>query len=468
MIDAARNMSAAATLAPTPPGLRAGRGPGGVFPVPRKRLIIVSLGPVSEVAASIVRMAQRLEWPTLTVTELDKVTWATSVNKPALVVVAGNGQLQENMAVIEAVRNTGKCPVVVIDDLSSQGVMKTLVAGADTVIGTEIREDELAARLLALMRRSAAGSDSGARYLTAGELHVDLWARETHSSGKPLGLSSTEFRLLVCLMEQAGQTVPTNRILYRVWGWGGEEGLNALRIYMTRLRHKLGESGKESSFIRSVRGQGYLFVPRVIEHGDRETLPSAHGGVEIMQRLVGKCEVLNNAPDIATAAENIVEALVSEGTVDAVGLHLTEGSSLKLIAHRGFSAAWEDAARDLLLMDSRFASIQAVTTAEPIQVLRLQGKGYPGTSVACSEEGPGTYLFVPIKNAGTVIGTMGILRHSLEPYGPMTMSYLQAVAALCGTSLGVRSRARQRSDSAPTTVPNEKSQPGDEFSDVGT
>lgn len=441
MASVAGNISAVAPLSSAQAGRRAVRGPGGVFPIPHQRLIVVSLEPENETAAPVLRMAQRLDWPALIISERDKITWTVAVNKPALVVIAGCTEVQEQETVIEAVRNAGRCPIVVVDDLSSRGVLKALTAGADTVITTATRDEEMAARLLALVRRSAAGSDSGARYLSAGNLHVDLWTRDAHLAGIPLALSNTEFRLLVCLMEQAGKVVPANRILYRVWGWGGDEGLNTLRIYVTRLRQKLGESAKEPIFIRSVRSQGYLFGPGVIEHGDRETLPSEDGGAEIMERLVGKCDVLNNAPDIATAAENIVEALVSEGTVDAVGLHLTEGNSLKLLAHRGFTAVWEEAAQDLLLMDSRFASIQAVTTAEPIQVLRLHRKGYPGTSVACSAEGPGTYLFVPIKNAGTVIGTMGILRHSIEPFGPMTMSYLQAVASLCGTSLSARTQA---------------------------
>lgn len=441
MASAAANMSSVGSPVSVQAGRQARRGPGGVFPVPRQRLIVVCFQPENDIAASVLRMAQRLDWPSLVISERDKVTWAVSVNKPALVVVIGSAELQGPSTVVEAIRAAGKCPIAVIDDLSSRGVMKALIAGADAVMPATIRDEELAARLLALVRRGAAGSDSGARYLSAGELHVDLWTRDAHLAGRQLALSNTEFRLLVSLMEQAGQTVPASRILYRVWGWGGDEGMNTLRIYVTRLRHKLGETSKEPTFIRSVRSQGYLFAPRVIEHGDRESLPSGDGGAEIMERLVGKCDVLNAAPDIATAAENIVEALVSEGTVDAVGLHLTERESLKLIAHRGFTAAWEEAARDLLLMDSRFASIQAVTTAEPIQITRLHRKGYPGTSVACSAEGPGTYLFVPIKYAGAVIGTMGILRHSSEPFGPMTMSYLQAVASLCGTSLGARTTA---------------------------
>lgn len=418
-----------------PASRRPRTGAPAVFPIPRQRLAIVGANP-SHLAVQVAqRTAEKLGWPHLLVTDRSEVVWAITVNKPALVVVTG-GDVPALLEDITAIRAAYKGPIAALDVLSPQATVTALVTGADTVLTPELRDDELGARLLALVRRTAEGSESGARYLTSGGLSVDLWRKEVTLDRATLRLSSTEFRLLVCLMESAGQIVPWSRILHRVWGWADAD-VNMLRIYVTRLRKALGEKASSPRFIRSVRGHGYMFAGSVIEAGDRES-DVVEGELPMMQRLAAKCTELAATTDVGSAAERIASGLVTEGTVDAVGLHLLDGDVLRLIANSGFTTEWEDMARELVMTDSRFASAQAVTTAAPVQVLRLRTRTFPGTSEACIAETPGNYLFVPLMYAGTAIGAMGVLRHSTEPIGPLTLSYLSAVAALCGTCLGPR------------------------------
>ncbi len=264
---------------------------------------------------------------------------------------------------------------------------------------------------------------------------VDLWRKAVTLDRKPLHLSPTEYRLLVCLMECAGRTVPWNRILHRVWGWA-EADLNMLRIYITRLRKALGENASAPRFIKSVRGHGYMFAPSVIEAADSES-DTVDGELPMMQRLAAKCTELATATDIAGAASRIAESLVVEGTVDAVGMHLSDGEVLRLVGQFGHSTEWEQVARELALVDERYASIQSVRRAQPVQLLRSRSHTFPGTNAAVSD-GPGTFLFVPISHAGETIGSLGVVRRFDEPFGPLTISYLQAVAALCGACLGPR------------------------------
>ncbi|MGW0044569.1 winged helix-turn-helix domain-containing protein [Rhodococcus sp. NPDC003348] len=418
-----------------PTSRRPRSGPPAVFPIPRQRLAIVGAAADHPSVQAAQRSAEKLGWPYLLVTDRTEAVWAITVNKPALVVVAG-GETPVCLEDVTAIRNGYKGPIVMLDNLSPSTTVSALVTGADTVLSPDLRDDELGARLLALVRRTAEGSESGARFLTSGGLSVDLWRKEVTLDRTPLRLSSTEFRLLVCLMESAGQNVPVNRILHRVWGWADAD-VNMLRIYVTRLRKALGEKASSPRFVRSVRGHGYMFAGSVIEAGDRES-DVVEGELPMMQRLAAKCAELAATTDVGSAAERIVSGLVTEGTVDAVGLHLLDGDVLRLIAHSGFTTAWEDMARELTVADGRFASTQAVTTAAPVQVLRLRTRTFPGTSEACGAESPGNYLFVPLMYAGKAIGAMGVLRHSIEPIGPLTLSYLSAVAALCGTCLGPR------------------------------
>jgi len=260
-------------------------------------------------------------------------------------------------------------------------------------------------------------------------------------------------------MESAGQIVPWNRILHRVWGWA-EADVNMLRIYVTRLRKALGESASAPHFIRSVRGHGYMFAGSVIEGGDREAVV-VDGELPMVQRLAAKCTELAATTDVSSAAERIVSGLVAEGTVDAVGLHLLDGNVLRLIAHSGFTTEWESTAQEFAVADNRFASSQVMATAEPVQVLRLRTRTFPGTSKACAAQSPGNYLFIPILYAGTPIGSMGLLRHSTEPIGPLALSYLKAVSALCGTCLGPRWAERTPFDNVepyPLSVPSPRAE----------
>src|SRR5690606_6885386 len=256
--------------------------------------------------------------------------------------------LPPDVVTVERARRATRAPIAVMGEVAGPQSVALLAAGADVVLPVNIREEELGARMLALVRRAAEGSDAGARYLVSGPLRIDLWQREATLDTEPLPLTGTEFRLLVCLMEADGQVVPSSRLISRVWGWAGaHDGLNTLRIGIARLRKKLGDDTRAPRFVISVRGAGYRFGGRVTELAAREEerREDRSGDLLRAERLARRCEELAEAPDARSAASQVVRSLIHEGTLDAVGLHLIEGDSLRLIAHHGFSAAWEQAAR---------------------------------------------------------------------------------------------------------------------------
>lgn len=421
-------------------------GAAAVFPVPSQRLALVDLGGRSPRLPQVAAMAEKLDWSLLHLQDADELSWALTVNRPAIALIALAEDLPADPAVIDQVRRATRAPIAVLADTSPSQSVTLLVAGADTVVPVGIREEELGARLLALVRRTAEGSDAGARYLVSGPLRVDLWQREATLDVRPLHLTRTEFRLLVCMMEAGGQLVPANRLVSRVWGWaGGDDGLNTLRIGVGRLRRKLGDDVHAPRFVLSVRGSGYRFSGQVTEVGAREEGHQASDtGSDLLlaERLARRCEELASAPDARSAAELVTRSLVNEGTVDAVGLHLLDGDRLRLIAHHGFSAAWQQAARELRLADSGFAAVGTLSAEEPLQLRRFPPtSGYTRTAELARVELPGTYLFVPFRSGSRVVGTMGLHRHSAEPFGPLSISYLKAVGALCGVCLGARWQA---------------------------
>lgn len=423
-----------------------------VFPVPDRRLAIVALrgphahaGVVPTHQLLVEQAAAALDWSTFAVSNAAELAWSLTVNRPAAVAVVGSTAAPPDPELIERVRAATRAPVLVLGAFSANRIIDLLTAGADTVAAPAIRPAELGGRLLALVRRAAGGSDSGARYLAAGPLRIDLWQHEATLDQQPLALTATEFKLLVCLMEADGRSVPSDRIVARVWGWAGDDaGPNLLRINVMRLRRKLGERATDARLVLSVRGTGYRFGAQVTELGEREDRPPADASSDLLlaQRLARRCEELASAPDAAQAAQRVIESLITEGTVDAAGLHLLRDDRLQLVAHRGFSAAWEDAARELQLVDSGYGAVRALGSTEPLQLRPARAPRFPGTAQLTRAELPGTYLFVPLRSGDAVVGAMGLHRHSDEPFGPLTITYLRAVGALCGVCLEPRPLSR--------------------------
>ena len=73
-------------------------------------------------------------------------------------------------------------------------------------------------------------------------------------------LTSTEYRLLEELARHPGQTLPHGLLLERVWGdgWAGDPGY--LKVFVRRLRRKLGDDARQPRYIQTDWGIGYRFV----------------------------------------------------------------------------------------------------------------------------------------------------------------------------------------------------------------
>jgi len=77
---------------------------------------------------------------------------------------------------------------------------------------------------------------------TLGGLSVDIWRRRVTLHGRDIRLTPVEFGLLALLVRKAGQVVTQREILKEVWNSKPEKHGHYLRIYMQRLRQKLGDN----------------------------------------------------------------------------------------------------------------------------------------------------------------------------------------------------------------------------------
>ena len=131
--------------------------------------------------------------------------------------------------------------------------VKGLDSGADDYVAKPFDLHELAARLRALIRRSAG---EAAPRLRVGELELDPAARRAQFKGRPVELPAREFALLHALMLNAGRVLTREQLAERLYAWGDEVESNAIDVHVHHLRRKLAPR-----LIRTVRGVGYL-LPR--------------------------------------------------------------------------------------------------------------------------------------------------------------------------------------------------------------
>ena len=124
--------------------------------------------------------------------------------------------------------------------------------GADDYVAKPFAMSELAARVRALIRRSQA--QAGPK-VVHGPLMLDTVARRAFLNGEPLELAGREWAVLEVLLAKVERVVSKDAIIQAVANWGEELSLNAIEVYVSRLRAKLESAGIR---IRTVRGFGYM------------------------------------------------------------------------------------------------------------------------------------------------------------------------------------------------------------------
>ncbi|MBS0535504.1 MAG: response regulator transcription factor [Proteobacteria bacterium] len=161
----------------------------------------------------------------------------------------------DGLTLVKRLRSAGlRTPILFLTNLGGlDDRVEGLNAGGDDYLVKPFAFPELLARVNALGRRPVAATET---VLRVGDLEMNLLDRGVKRAGRPVLLQPREFRLLECLMRQAGRVVTRTMLLEMVWDFHFDPKTNIVETHISRLRAKI-DRGQTHELIHTVRGAGY-------------------------------------------------------------------------------------------------------------------------------------------------------------------------------------------------------------------
>lgn len=161
---------------------------------------------------------------------------------------------------VERVRTLASTPIVVT---SSEATVGSLQRGFDLQVDAFLVRpfaiEELVMRLNAVRERKTGENGRRGWLFQRHGLTINWRSCEVCVHGKPVDLTSTEFKLLTYLVQRKGWVLSHNQILSEVWGpeYMGEK--DRVKLYVWYLRQKIEEEPSHPKLILTKRGLGYTF-----------------------------------------------------------------------------------------------------------------------------------------------------------------------------------------------------------------
>jgi len=167
----------------------------------------------------------------------------------------------DGVEICRAVREESDVPIVMVTArVEEEDRLAGLDLGADDYVTKPFSPRELAARVRAVLRRTARnGAADGPSELTYNGIKVNIKTRVVHVGTKKLNLTPTEFSLLAMLMREPGRIFTREQIIDEVFGYDFDGFNRTVDAHVTNVRRKIEPNPKKPRYVHTVYGVGYRF-----------------------------------------------------------------------------------------------------------------------------------------------------------------------------------------------------------------
>ena len=166
--------------------------------------------------------------------------------------------IMSGVEVIQQWRQLGRdFPVLILTARGRwQEKVEGLEAGADDYMVKPFHQEELQARVRALLRRSAGVAQSS---VTSGPVVLDTSSQSVQVNGEPLELTAYEYKVLEYLLFNTGKVISKTELTEHIYDQDFDRDSNVIEVFVGRLRKKL-DPDNSLKPIETLRGRGYRWA----------------------------------------------------------------------------------------------------------------------------------------------------------------------------------------------------------------
>lgn len=177
--------------------------------------------------------------------------------------------VEDGLTLVNSIRKTSNAGIIILTGkIEPVDRIVALELGADDYVSKPCDLRDLLARVRSVLRRTAGAIDDDSSgeetWLAFGDWRLNLDARQLLSgSNVEIPLTTAEFDMLAAFVKNRRCVLSRDRLLDLTHGRLGSPFDRVVDNLVSRLRRKLGYDPKNPSFIKTVRGVGYMFSPMV-------------------------------------------------------------------------------------------------------------------------------------------------------------------------------------------------------------
>jgi DNA-binding response OmpR family regulator len=198
----------------------------------------------------------------VTATDGQQAVQRCADERPDLILLDIGMPRMNGFDVCRRIRETSQTPIIMLTARQDDdNVVQGFLIGADDYVTKPFSHRQLAARIRAVLNRTAGGlTPEPDGELLIGPLRLDMRSHEVTVLGShTVRLTPLEFRVLYMLAVNEGRVVSSSRLVEYAWGYDGGE-VSLVKTHVSHVRQKLAIEKDQPGYIRVVPWVGYALV----------------------------------------------------------------------------------------------------------------------------------------------------------------------------------------------------------------